>query len=254
MYLLLLECMPPAPPTTATFSAYFTGIDGIVTALSTFAIAVLTGVIAYYAYGAYLASKKSLVANKEALVESKKANLDVAKFNSKQAFENTFFKLLDFHNTKYTEMYFLFPNNDKRIYGGEAFKAMYLQLRDNYLDAVDNKRTALELIKAAFAALYLNHSQIGAYYKNLYMLVKYIDHAEHIEGRELYISILKAQLTRYEILLLPYDCIWIEGDKDVNKEFTTLVGRYDLLSALERDGLFDRRGDEAVFQAKGLIE
>ena len=243
-----------APVPTPTFAAYLTGIDGCLTAISTLVLAILTVVIAKYAYKAYKTSRASLEASKASLEESKKANLDNMIFNQRQATENTIFKMLEYHSTNYREMHFLFPKQDKRIYGSEAFAAMYVQLRNNYLNSVDNKKTALELIKDAFTSLYLNNSQIGAYYKNLYLLLKYIDNAKQIDSKDVYISILKAQLTRYEILLLPYNCVWIEGDKEVNEEFTTLVGKYDLLTALEQDALIDSKNDLEIFQSKEMLE
>jgi hypothetical protein len=60
-------------------------------------------------------------------------------------------------------------------------------------------------------------------------------------------------LTKYEILLLPYDCIWIEGDKDEKDEFTTLVGKYKLLSAIERGEIIDE-SHNTFFISKGLYK
>ena len=51
-----------------------------------------------------------------------------------------------------------------------------------------------------------------------------------------YIDLVKSQLSRYEILLLAYDCIWIQ-DKPKEENFIELAKNTGLFSALETDAL-----------------
>lgn len=177
------------------------------------------------------------------------------RFSRGQSIENTFFKMIELHISKCNGMYFFFAGDDKRVYGVEAFACLYAQLKGNYKTCKNSNKgyAERELIEKAFQKFYHYNSQIGSYYKNLYYLVKYIDQIEDVKIKEVYKGILKAQLSRFEILLLAYDCIWIEGDKNKDDEFSTLIGKFDLLSALEIDSLLDK-SHEAIFKRKKLVE
>ncbi len=89
-------------------------------------------------------------------------------------------------------------------------------------------------VKDSFTQLYNTYgSSFGNYFKNLYLLVAYIDKIEIKDfERDYYIDLVKSQLSKYEILLLAYDCIWIQ-DKSTGKNFIDFAKKYNLLSALE---------------------
>ena len=78
---------------------------------------------------------------------------------------------------------------------------------------------------------------MGNYFKNLYLLVKYINDIKIKDfDRSYYIDLVKSQLSKYEILLLAYDCIWIQ-DKPKGQNFIELARDNNLLSALETEEL-----------------
>ena len=93
-------------------------------------------------------------------------------------------------------------------------------------------------IKDSFTQLYKEYGGLfGNYFKNLYLLVKYINDKKIKDfDRSYYFDLVKSQLSKYEILLLAYDCIWIQ-DKPKGENFIEFAKNNDLLSALETDEL-----------------
>jgi putative phage abortive infection protein len=178
----------------------------------------------------------------------KRGNDENAILNRVQAAENTIFKQIDFHNNLLNAI--IVPSRGGYIHGQDAFKFMYDELKEIYhrmpgnaykdpfdIDAEDNR------IKDSFYQLYQEFgNSFGNYFKNLYLLVKYIDDKSNdtsLKGfqADYYINLIKSQLSKYEILLLAYDCIWIQ-DKPKGEKFIELAKRNDLLSALEPEELF----------------
>ena len=145
------------------------------------------------------------------------------KYNRLQAVKTTVFKMIDLHNNIISNI--------------TPFQTMYdyLKVCYNEVEEMDEKKR----IKMAFNKLYLVHSEVGKYYKNLYLIIEYIQMKEqqNIIGLDsnYYIRLIKAQLSKYEILMLAYNCVWIEGetDKEDDKEFIRLARCYKLFSALE---------------------
>lgn len=75
---------------------------------------------------------------------------------------------------------------------------------------------------------------LGNYFKNLYLLVKYIRDTNVKDfKKDYYIDLVKSQLSKFGILLLAYDCIWIQNKKPGDR-FLDLARDTDLLKSLER--------------------
>jgi hypothetical protein len=185
------------------------------------------------------------------LVAMKKGNNENARLNRLQAVENTILKQLEFHynllnrikvNYGMVGKGFGYPDAPTDAYGQEAFELFYDILKQNYEtmpgffkdDMADEERR----IKDSFTQLYKVYGGLfGNYFKNLYLLIKYINDIK-IEGfeRHYYIDLVKSQLSKYELLVLAYDCIWIQ-DKPKGENFIELARDNKLLSALEEDEL-----------------
>jgi hypothetical protein len=165
----------------------------------------------------------------------KKSNADNFKLNRLQAAENTIIKQIEFHNNILIEI------NIENNCGQKAFEILYSKLKKIYStmpgNSYQNPNDSIaeeNRIKDSFTQLYNTYgSSFGNYFKNLYLLITYIDKIE-IKGfeRDYYIDLVKSQLSKYEILLLAYDCIWIQ-DKSTGKNFIDFAKKYSLLSALE---------------------
>lgn len=181
----------------------------------------------------------------------KRGNEENARLNRLQAVENTILKQLEFHynllnrikvNYGLTGKGFGYPDAPTDAYGQEAFELFYDILKQNYKtmpgffkdDMIDEERR----IKDSFTQLYKVHGSLfGNYFKNLYLLIKYINDIK-IGGfeRRYYIDLVKSQLSKYELLVLAYDCIWIQ-DKPKGDNFIEFARDNNLLSALEEDEL-----------------
>lgn len=181
----------------------------------------------------------------------KKGNDENAMLNRLQAAGNSILKQLEFHYNLLNRIKvdygsagrgFGYPGAPTDAHGQEAFELLYDILKRNYEkmpgyfknEIADEERR----IKDAFTQLYKEYgSLIGNYFKNLYLLVKYIQSVKYKDfDKTYYIDLVKSQLSKYEILLLAYDCIWIQ-DKPKGENFIELVADSKLLSALETDAL-----------------
>lgn len=186
------------------------------------------------------------------LIVIQKGILKNGRLNRLQAAENTIIKQIEFHNnilkgisidTEWSRREYALPIE----HGQEAFEILYDILKQNYITMPGNTYNNNEdidaeerRIKDSFTKLYNEHgNKFGNYFKNLYLLIKYINDIK-IKGfdKEYYIDLVKSQLSKYEILLLAYNCIWIQ-DQPKGKNFIELAKDNNLLSALETDELID---------------
>jgi len=183
--------------------------------------------------------------------DNKKGVDENARLNRLQAVENTILKQLEFHynllnrikiNYGLAGRGFGYPNAPSDAYGQEAFELFYEILKENYLTMPgffkENINDEERRIKDSFTQLYKVHGSLfGNYFKNLYLLIKYINDI-NVAGfeRRYYIDLVKSQLSKYELLVLAYDCIWIQ-DKPKGENFIEFAREYKLLSALEEDEL-----------------
>jgi hypothetical protein len=165
------------------------------------------------------------------------SNYNNTKINQEQVAENIIIKQIEFH--------YIIRNGIELVgYKGQgAFTELYIFLKEKYLSMPGyyNNTEADEEKKIydSFTALYLTYgSHFGNYFKNLYYIVKNIDELPTNDKvtKEFYINLIKAQLSKFEILLLAYDCIWIQ-DNPPGKNFIDFARKYDLLSALETNEL-----------------
>jgi hypothetical protein len=192
------------------------------------------------------------------LIVIQKGNMENVGFNRLQAAGNTIMKQIEFHNNllkgisinfELTGRGFGTPNAPVVAYGQDAFKIFYEDLEGFYKDRKENYNDTIidedKRIRDSYNQLYdMYPSQLGNYFKNLYLIVFYIDYinSRKIEGfnKDYYISLIKAQLSKYEILLLAYNCIWIQHKaKPEGKNFIEFAKTYNLLSALETGELIE---------------
>src|SRR5579859_432537 len=177
-------------------------------------------------------------------------NDENARLNRLQTVGNIILKQLEFHYNLLNRIKVNYgsagrglgyPNAPTDATGQEAFELLYEILKGNYERMPGNtyknkfdKEAEERRIKDAFTQLYKEYgSMLGNYFKNLYLLVKYIQKVKYKDfDRSYYIDLVKSQLSKYEILLLAYDCIWIQ-DKPKGENFIELAANSKLLSALE---------------------
>lgn len=189
---------------------------------------------------------------REELSESKKALIQQAEILKKQSFEGTFFNLLSIHQDLVNSIDLVAKNN-KVTKGKDCFKPFYQRLRDNFNQLRYNKSLdpeyfsihfdkkylrekeldekwllSEEYIKSSYMAFYgFEQDEIGHYFRNLYNIIKFVDQSD-IEKKKLYINILRAQLSTYELALLFYNCLSPVG----SIKFKPYIEKYALLKGV----------------------
>ncbi len=168
-------------------------------------------------------------------------------FNRLQAIETTIVKHIEFHHGIVNSI--KVPYDIKRTKfkeGRLAFEFLFEKYLKTYFQDVEDKNPHLDEIQKidnAFAKLYQKEgSQFGFYFRNLFYLIKYIHETEGIDKIR-YSKLVRAQLSKHEILLLMYNCVSKRG----RIYFKPLVETYGLLNGIEgmemikatHKGLFD---------------
>lgn len=151
----------------------------------------------------------------------------------KQSFESSFFNLMSQFNELVRDL--AAPNGKSK--GKECFAwlneslAFYMHevVRGDFTDPVN------EEIEIQYKMFYrANEQLIGHYFRMLYNIVKFINNS-HLEPAEkrFYTSIIRAQLSKYELSLILYNCASSYG----REKFLPLVIKYEILKHLEPESL-----------------
>jgi hypothetical protein len=233
-------------PDRGTFGDMFGGINALFSGLA-FAGLIYT----------ILLQREELELQRNELKETKDEFKTQNKTLKRQRFENTFFNLLDLHHK-------IIDGIDKdekiRVAGGgirdskyqvvsvrgrDVFRKEYYWLvelfRSNEVE--DNPKTFNDIYLKKYEDV---QTDFGHYFRNLYRILKFIDSTdfyplENSENKDIrnneirysYTSILRAQLSDYEILWLFYNCLSLNG-KD---RFKGLVEKYCIFKNIPSDKL-----------------
>ncbi|WP_053990017.1 putative phage abortive infection protein [Mangrovimonas sp. TPBH4] len=152
-----------------------------------------------------------------------------------QKFENTFFQLLTLFNGIVNS---LDLRNGSRVIissGRDCFKTFYNSLRAETKNAIGQNTPfvsapIIQTIKAYDKVYNQNKSDLSHYFRTIYHIFKFIDDST-IENKKRYASIVRAQLSSYEQVLLFYNCIHSNG----LKKFKPLIEQYAILKNLDED-------------------
>jgi len=115
----------------------------------------------------------------------------------RQVFESSFFSMMDLHNTISSNL--RNENKFKELFGGLIHIATkthhYNRTLREHLDDIYN-----EFMAEAYA-------HVGHYFRYIYQIMKFIDRSElSKDERTVYMNILRAQLSNYELVLLFVNC------------------------------------------------
>lgn len=163
-----------------------------------------------------------------------------------QKFENTFFKLINYNHEivnsidikgefsgerkgrqYFMKTYYNFKSFcDKKI-GGMGYE--FIIDSKGYLDMKE------QIIKVYEEFFDMEDGNLGHYFRNLYHIFKFIDKQTILDEEEklYYASLVRAQLSAYELLLLFYNVLSKHG---VSK-FKPLVDKYDVLQNMNPNKL-----------------
>jgi hypothetical protein len=178
-------------------------------------------------------------------VRGQKEQLQTQNITMKQQrFENTFFSLLGLLNSIVDSLevaQVILPGRPtpSALNGRRCFSKFYSELRDCYANEKKEKIDwdLLSLCVSSYERFVISRqSYVGHYFRTLYNIVKFID-TSAVEDKQIYINLLRAQLSSIELNLLFYNCLSDYG----NLKFKPLVERYGLLENMRRSDLIDQQ-------------
>ena len=208
-----------------------------------------------------LLQRKELRYQREELKETRQEFITQNKTLKAQRFENTFFNLVSLHNQIVNDIDYnktiskSFKMGDTEtiiVKGRDVFRDRFNNLNSDLEDCEDFNETYLEFYEK-------RKTDFGHYFRNLYRIIKMVHQTEFITQQELeteldrecnkdefnlcnhierykYTSIVRAQLSDYELLLLFYNCL---SDNGIEK-FKPLVEEYALLKNLPQGDVYDQ--------------
>ncbi|MEZ9345669.1 putative phage abortive infection protein [Vibrio splendidus] len=169
------------------------------------------------------------------------------KLQAKQSFESTFFNLLSLHSSlvqnvkvDMAEIAPSFDENYKRpekkaeIFEGTKYKNTQFSGREIFREIIEHlirsSNSPMGTL-ASYRKLDSKHNDIlGHYFRNLYQILKLVDEECFEEdSKKRYASMLRAQLSSYELALLFLNCT--DGTVDQG-EFRSLLCTYQMLEHL----------------------
>ncbi len=150
----------------------------------------------------------------------------------KQNYENTFFQLLHLHNE--TTNSIECTQGSATFKGKNCFNFLFQKYAGDYgsLPQVQGEKNK---INQAYNTFYGRHKhEVSHYFRTIYAIVKFIESSE-VENVELYVNLIRVQLTDRELLLLFYHSL---GDD--RKEFKPLIEKYSLFESLPKVNLLKK--------------
>lgn len=151
-----------------------------------------------------------------------------------QEFDNKFFQMLDFF-TRLKEN--IKTKIDGESYSGnDAFKPLVKKLLDSVDTKLqeDNPQNINDLFKKEFVDFNNQYEIVKYYFLNLYQILNYINKkSTHTDSAKLYTNILRAQLSKNELILLAYNSIGVQAFTTEN--YQNLVEEYSFFEHLKLD-------------------
>lgn len=237
------------PTDRGTFGDMFGSINALFSGLA------LAGIIL-----TILLQRKELKLQREELRDTRKEFETQNETLKLQRFENTFFNVLNQHHQivnsidyryykakeKESEMGFLSMSARKNM-PAEEKEVVIINGRDVFRFRYNKLKNELSNAPSDFEVIYLKHYQdaqtdFGHYFRNLYRMFKLVDqtdffyniskvsNSEIFELKYRYTSIIRAQISDYELLWLFYNCLSING----NEKFKPYIEKYSLFKNIPK--------------------
>jgi len=171
-----------------------------------------------------------------------------------QKFENTFFNLLSLHHQIVSNIDEIEERSAQKsvLYNpikDEPIQYIVIRGRDVFKSAYQRFQDALEHNDRNHHDVYMEEyekvqTDFGHYFRNLYRIIKFIDGTiftknsdENYKAQYQYTSMVRAQLSDYELLWLFYNCL---SDNGIEK-FKPLVEKYCLFKNIPKDKIHDQK-------------
>ncbi len=159
----------------------------------------------------------------------------------KQSFDSTFFQLTHLFNEIISQLRVPADGEEPPYKARRCFGCLYRELKNSYLHKVvrgDFVEPDSEAIDIQYSDFYRRYgSFIGHYFRTLYNILKFIDKSLlSDEEKKRYADLIRAQLSKFELALLLYNCISHYG----NEQMLLLINKYNTLKHLEEGTLADK--------------
>jgi hypothetical protein len=170
----------------------------------------------------------------------------------RQQFDATLFRLLERFTDVLRSVEVRGDRSDgEPATGAAAIRRIYTEMRDSYPSAGEG--AASRMLMDMHRTIYKQHEAwLGPYFRTLFHVFKLIDRNQNLSSREKvdYSNLVRAQLSRYELALLFYNCITPYG-----LEFKPLIERYGILKHLNAEDLADTRhkSDATLYRATAFL-
>ncbi|MCR8866889.1 putative phage abortive infection protein [Priestia megaterium] len=191
--------------------------------------------------------KEQMLNQQEELNASIKEMREQGKTLEIQRFESTFFNMLNLHNEIVRMMQD--SHTSKNQYGQQNFRIIYEFLVDVHKTKHDNlsgeEKTTdneRERISATYKDVFPDRSvELGQYFRNLHSIMRYIDEttSENI-NKDIYVEIIKAHLSSYEIALLFYNFIGKPILEEREIEFLKLLDNLGIIELMDYSLVIDK--------------
>lgn len=158
-----------------------------------------------------------------------------------QQFESTFFRLFNLFNSVIDSLVIRNIASSNIMYSGkDCFNLFCIQFI-NVLESKNNvsrlklHKLTLEKVMITYNDIYeTNKSYLGHYFRTFFHVIMFVDQSD-IENKKQYISILRAQLSSNEQVLLFYNCLHENG----KEKFKPLIEKYALFKNIDRSLIFN---------------
>lgn len=161
----------------------------------------------------------------------------------KEMFESTFFQMMSLQQEIVNDLNISYQDNgtEKQKTGRQTFQFTYYEYE---LDYNNSKCTGMGgLIKTHGKEIYntiILPSNFDHYFRHLYRIIKFVDKTDllpdNFEIKYQYTSMVRAQLSRFELIWMFYNCLSKVGFD----EFKPLVEKYSLLKNIRPDFLAEK--------------
>lgn len=223
------------PTNQGTFGDMFGAVNALFSGLA-FAGLIIT----------LLYQREELKLQREELQETRKELKGQNKTMKRQRFENTFFNMLSLQQeivanlsveSKEVKRGEVVIKNYK---GREVFEKIYEGI--NVYVLYEQQSIGIKEIVSLNIENYNSNgwliSRFDHYFRHLYRIFKYIDETDLIDEKERYdyASIVRSQLSDYELVMLFYNCLAQKDNGTEENNFKPLIEKYAIFNNL-RDGL-----------------
>lgn len=194
-----------------------------------------------------LLQRKELKYQRDELRETRKEFETQNETLKLQRFENTFFSILNLHHQIVSEIDYTYYKYKERgghmpIKINEEKELVTITGRDVFRFKYNSMSRTIEDNPNLYESIYINtynqsQTDFGHYFRNLYRMIKLVDETDFFNSSDKipleeifkikyrYTSIIRSQLSDYELLMIFYNCLSENGIE----KFKPLIERYSLL-------------------------